>query len=123
MTRRGQDPITDLDNDVNDIDQSDLINVAGCANLTMDDFTLDVTAIGDLFNGRGNDMMFDVNQINDMVDNDNLCDPMVQYRPNGTATMRSRTSTHGGGATPNQVTASRQQPRQRQRRCGSGLGR
>ena len=79
----GHRPITDLDNDVNDIDQSDLINVAGCANLTMDDFTLDVTAIGNSFNGHGNDMMFDVNQVNDMVDNDNLCDPIVQYRPSG----------------------------------------
>jgi hypothetical protein len=27
--------------------------------------------------------MFDVNQVNDMVDNDKLCDPQVLYRPSG----------------------------------------
>jgi hypothetical protein len=66
-------------NDVNDIDSSDLINVEDEATLEMDDFSLDVIAIGDSFNGPGNDMQFDVGQVNDLVDNDELYNPEVSF--------------------------------------------
>ncbi len=71
-----------FDDDVNDLDSSELLNVEG-ATLSMDDFTFDTTAIGDSFNGAGNDMAFDVGQVNDLVDNDVLCNPQVTYQGSG----------------------------------------
>lgn len=71
--------VTDYDNDVNDIDVSNLINVASGAELSLDDFTLDITSIGNSFNGAGNDTLFDVNQVNDLVDQDSVYSPNVGY--------------------------------------------
>lgn len=77
--------ITEIfDDDINDLDAQELISVKG-SDLYMDDFTLDTTAVGSSFNGSGNDMQFDVGQVNDLVDNDFLCRPLVKYDgPSGT---------------------------------------
>lgn len=77
--------ITEIfDNDINDLDAQELISVKG-SHLYMDDFTLDTTAVGSSFNGSGNDMQFDVGQVNDLVDNDFLYRPLVKYDgPSGT---------------------------------------
>lgn len=68
-----------FDNDVNDLDAQSLINVNPHSALTLDDFRLDTVAIGNSFNGPGNDMQFDVVQVNDMLDNDFLLHPEVKY--------------------------------------------
>lgn len=73
----GSSLLEEFDDDVNDLDSQALINVEG--SLTMDDFALEVVAIGDSFNGPGNDMQFDVDQANDMVDNDYLYNPQVKF--------------------------------------------
>lgn len=72
-----------FDDDINDLDSSELLNVEHGSSITMDDFTFDTTAIGDSFNGPGNDMAFDVGQVNDLVDNDVLCNPQVTYSGSG----------------------------------------
>lgn len=71
-----------LDNDVNDLDSSELIDVNGDGILHMDDFDLDVTAIGGSLNGGGNDMQFSFDQTNDLVDNDYVHNTTATY--NGT---------------------------------------
>jgi hypothetical protein len=68
-----------FDNDVNDLDAQSLINVNPHSAVTLDDFRLDTVAIGGSFNGAGNDMQFDVVQVNDMLDNDFLYRPEVKY--------------------------------------------
>jgi hypothetical protein len=68
-----------FDNDVNDLDAQSLINVNPYSAVTLDDFRLDTVAIGSSFNGAGNDMQFDVVQVNDMLDNDFLYRPEVKY--------------------------------------------
>jgi hypothetical protein len=68
-----------FDNDVNDLDAQSLINVNPYSAVTLDDFRLDTVAIGNSFNGPGNDMQFDVVQVNDMLDNDFLFRPEVKY--------------------------------------------
>ncbi len=75
---KGSDIKLDSDNDINDLDTDDLINVEH-GTLTMDDFDLDITAIAASFNGPGNDMQFDVNQTNDLVDNDAVTGTNVTY--------------------------------------------
>jgi hypothetical protein len=72
-----------FDDDINDLDASELLNVESGSSLNMDDFTFDTTAIGDSFNGPGNDMAFDVGQVNDLVDNDVLSNPQVTYNGGG----------------------------------------
>lgn len=71
-----------FDDDINDLDASELLNVEG-ATLSMDDFMFDTTAIGESFNGPGNDMAFDVGQVNDLIDNDVLSNPHVTYHGSG----------------------------------------
>src|SRR5690606_34239848 len=73
--------LTSNDDDVNDLDTSNLIDVLG--NLNMDDFDLNTVAIGDSFNGPGNDMQFDVNQVNDLVDNDAVTGTSAYYMGGG----------------------------------------
>ena len=90
-----------IDDDVNDLDSSSLIDVDGA--LSMDDFTFDLTAIGNSFNGAGNDMQFDVNQANDLIDNDNVSGTNVSYTGSGwngpfqDVTATGGTSTAGDG--------------------------
>src|SRR5262249_3778389 len=48
--------IRGFDNDVNDLDAKSLINVNPHSAVTLDDFRLDMVAIGGSFNGPGNDM-------------------------------------------------------------------
>jgi hypothetical protein len=67
------------DEDVNDIDTSELINVRDGASLTLDDFNLDITAIGGSFNGAGNDGLVTVSQSNNLVDNDEVSDTKTEY--------------------------------------------
>ncbi len=88
----------DHDNDVNDLDSYDLIDVSN-GSLTMDDFDLDVTAIGNSFNGPGNDMQFDVNQTNDLVDNDTVADTHVAYNGSFWNGPFQDVSADGGDAT------------------------
>ncbi|MFM9942065.1 MAG: hypothetical protein ACKVP7_21480 [Hyphomicrobiaceae bacterium] len=93
------------DMDVNDLQTSSLINVAPHATLNMDDFNLDVTAIGDSFNGAGNDSYVSVNQSNELDDNDEVRDTQVAYRneqaPNVDASLdasyKSKHEAEGGG--------------------------
>ena len=73
----------DFDDDVNDINTNDLINVSDAGYLSMEDFDLDLTAIGNAFNGAGNDMQFDVNQVNDLADNDIVGGTHVNYMGTG----------------------------------------
>lgn len=67
-----QDSHVHSDEDINDIDLARLINVAGGAQIDMEDFSADIRSIGDSFNGGGNDGHINVNQSNNLVDNDNV---------------------------------------------------
>ena len=67
------------DDDLNDVDVSELINVEPYAHMNMDDVSLNVDAIANSFNGAGNDWAFDVNQTNDLVDNDYVANTKVSY--------------------------------------------
>lgn len=80
--------IRDSDDDVNDLDAQSLINVGYHSELFMDDFRLDTVAIGESFNGPGNDMQFDVVQVNDLLDNDFLFRPEVKFVGSGGATFQ-----------------------------------
>lgn len=74
-----------FENDVNDLDAQELLN-AWESEINLDDFSFDTTANGDSFNGPGNDMQFDVGQVNDLVDEDHLNNPQVLYNgPAGSA--------------------------------------
>jgi hypothetical protein len=75
--------IKDSDDDVNDLDGQSLISVGYDAEVFMDDFRLDTVAIGNSFNGPGNDMQFDFVQVNDLVDNDELYRPEVKFFGSG----------------------------------------
>src|SRR5690606_15521581 len=86
------------DNYVNDLDTQNLIDVGHDAALFMDDLRLDSVAIGDSFNGAGNDMQFDVVQVNDMVDKDFVYNPEVKYVGPGDTTFMDVTA-EGGVAT------------------------
>lgn len=86
-----------FDDDLNDIDTSNLINVQG--KLEMDDFDLDIDAIASSFNGPGNDMAFDVNQANDLVDNDTVYGTSVSYHGSGWNGPFQSVSAYGGDAT------------------------
>jgi hypothetical protein len=86
-----------LDDDLNDVDTSNLINVQG--NLEMDDFDLDIDSIASSFNGPGNDMAFDINQSNDLVDNDNVYGTAVAYHGSGWNGPFQSVSAYGGDAT------------------------
>lgn len=86
-----------LDDDLNDVDTNNLINVGGT--LTMDDFNLDMDAIASSFNGPGNDMAFDVNQTNDLVDQDHVYGTNVSYTGSGWNGPFQSVSAYGGDAT------------------------
>lgn len=85
------------DDDINDLDSSELINVEG--HLYMDDFNLDLTAIGNSFNGPGNDMQFDVNQANDLVDQDSVYGIDLSYTGAGWNGPFQNVSASGGYST------------------------
>lgn len=74
-----KDSYVQYDDDLNDVDVSELINVEPYAHLNMDDVSLNVDAIANSFNGAGNDWAFDVNQTNDLVDNDCVANTQVSY--------------------------------------------
>lgn len=86
-----------LDDDLNDLDTHDLINVQG--NLNMDDFNLDMDAIASSFNGPGNDMAFDINQTNDLVDQDTVYGTNVSYQGSGWNGPFQSVMATGGDAT------------------------
>src|SRR5690606_10657762 len=62
-----KDSWVSYDDDLNDLDTSELIEVDPYGELKMDDFNLDMDAIAESFNGPGNDWAFDVTQTNDLV--------------------------------------------------------
>ncbi len=90
---------SDLDNDVNDLDSSELINVSEESTLYMDDFDLDITAIGGSFNGSGNDMQFSFDQTNDLVDNDYVEGTTATYNGSFLDGPFQEVSAHGGTGT------------------------
>lgn len=67
----------DIDVETNDLDLDDLID--NDAPLYMEDFDLDISMIGDSFNGAGNDFAYDNSQANDLVDNDNVTGTSSAY--------------------------------------------
>lgn len=73
--------VRDSDDDGNDVDTSSAINVHDAAWLDMDDMDIDNVAINDSFNGAGNDMGFDIDQVNDLVNHNEIYSPVVQYDP------------------------------------------
>lgn len=91
-----RDSYVTFENDLNDIDASELINVAGT--LDMEDFDLDVDAIASSFNGPGNDWAFDVNQTNDLVDNDAVTGTYATYVGSGWNAPFQSVSAAGGYA-------------------------
>jgi hypothetical protein len=89
--------VRDSDDDVNDLDAQSLISVGYDAELYMDNFRLDTVAIGDSFNGPGNDMQFDFVQVNDLVDNDEVIHPEVKFVGSGGSPFQD-VEVHGGAA-------------------------
>ena len=85
------------ENNVNDIDVEDLINVEG-GFVELEDFDLDVTTIGDAFNGVGNDYQLDVSQANDLADNDTVMETTSMYDGAGWNAPFQSVSATGGHA-------------------------
>jgi hypothetical protein len=94
------------DSDVNDIDAQNLINVEGnsyhlpptdasssesfnnsnglaSSRLEMEDFSADKLAVGDSFNGRGNDGLIKTDQSNELTDKDTVDYTEVEYEAEG----------------------------------------
>jgi hypothetical protein len=84
-------------NDVNELDAESLINVNPLSFVHMDDFRLDTIMNGESFNGPGNDMQFDVVQVNDILDNDFLLHPQVIYAGSDGVTFQD-VDVYGGEA-------------------------
>ena len=66
------------DEDVNDVDNEDLLN--NYRKLDMDDFTVENLAIGNSFNGKGNDSQYNVDQSNELHDDDKVVGVKASYK-------------------------------------------
>ncbi len=88
----------DIDEEVNDLDLDDLIDVDENGYVEMEDFDLDVTMIGNSFNGVGNDYQLDVTQANDIIDNDTVANTTASYQGNLWNGPFQKVAAYGGTA-------------------------